>query len=325
MNKKKLISTKMKIFMTLLLIGSIALFSIAGVVLYNSGFKLNNYFNLKNPTLDYFNNHYVDYNKESFSTTSSLNGIENLNLDFNEYITSIETYEGEDIKVSVYPRNSNIQDISSPIIITPDNNTLTIKANTDTLSKVNNNDFEFLIQIPYSYSKNLNINLLSGDISLHNINLLNLTIKSTDSDITLDNLKSESATISVTNGNINTNNSTINKTSFDTVSGDIDLNNASGSVTLSSVNGDIDSTLTDSLTDLSINTTSGDVDLSIANNNNISVSFSSTTGEFEPNISDPSLNNLSIPKSGGSINFALGTGTSKIDVTTVTGDFALSY
>ena len=48
---KKLISTKMKVFMVFLLIASITCFTTAMVTLYNSNFKLSDYTNFDNRDL----------------------------------------------------------------------------------------------------------------------------------------------------------------------------------------------------------------------------------------------------------------------------------
>ncbi|GAB6168408.1 hypothetical protein JCM1393_08680 [Clostridium carnis] len=326
MARKKIISTKMKIFMLALFISSISCFIAGFIVLSNSGFTLSKYFD----TSDWFLG-FNSYNENpNFNYSQSLSDIKSLTLDFgnavssdenisinkHSYSTSIENYSGDTLNVLGFTNNSNIITNGEPFIVKKENNILKITFNKDIFT--NNFAVKFNIQIPQSYAGDLNITNTSGNVNLNNSSFTNLDIKSVNSDIQLDSIKSPKINLSTTNGNINTNFLTSNDLLLNTINGDANINNVSGVVKATAVNGDIFASLANPLSSFIANTTSGDVDISINDNKNLSVTYSTVNGDFTSNLAN---NNL--PEHNENISFSIGDGSSIINVKTVTGDFTI--
>lgn len=332
MAKQKLISTKMKVFMLCLFAGSIISFSAAGVLLYNSDFTLANYFDVNDWNLSFFSNSSRLQGHESYLTNQDLNEIENLSIDFNGYNVYFETYEGNTLDLYLYDnfnRRSNSRNVTSsntvesPFSISREGNKLTVKPNTNLLTELASH-YEFMIKIPYSYSKTLNINSSSGEMNLDNLKLSNINLKAINSTINLNSVSCESANISLTNGNIHGDSFSSKNLVASTVNGNLYFSPLSGEVKLTTVNGNIHSTITSYLTNLDINTTSGYVNLNIPDEGDFSFNYSTMNGEFLSELNNPNGSYLDIPtKVQGSTEFSTGNGTNKINVKTVSGNFKI--
>lgn len=329
MTKKKLISTKMKVFMLSLLLGSVIAFSFAGVVLYNSGFSFANYFNVAEWQLGLLS--HSDYNysfssDEKYSINQDLNGIEELNVDFNGYTVYFENYEGPNLALETSNRFLDLDENStdSPFEISYEGNKLTVKPNKSILSNVNEN-YLFIIKIPYSYNKNLNINSVCGSIKLDSSQLINLNINSINCDVMLSNLNCENATINITNGNIATNAFVSKVFNASTINGNIHSTPISGEIKLSTISGDIWALLTNSVTKLDASTTSGNIHFNLPVESNFTFNYSTINGEFYRDLNNVTSTIKEPSKSPeGNINFSIGTGENKIDVKTINGDLTLS-
>lgn len=318
MAKKKLISTKMKIFIACIFLGSILSFSAAGVLLYNSGFQLSNYFDFDNYDIGlFYNNRLNGY--EVYTANENLDGVENLTLDFNGYDTYIETYSGSTIELSIENLNGSNSEISNsnPFNISRDNGSLSIKPNTD----LNNDLFKhsnFIIKIPYSYAKNLNLNIISGNVSLTNLTLNDLSVKTINADVILNSTTCETSNISTTNGYIDANTFTSKILSLNTVDGNIYFSPLIGEVSLSTISGNASLTLSNSLTKLDVVSTSGEVELTLPSSPNFAVNFSTVSGDLYN-----SLNDSFASENQENINFNLGNGDNKLNIKTVSGNLSL--
>lgn len=327
MTNKKIISTKMKFFMSFLLVSSIICFSTAFIQLYYSNFKLSNYFNVNESILeDLFNKHSVNRTNtingdEIFSKTFNLNEIDNINIDFNGYTVFLKSYPGDTLSLYAYSNEGiQIQNNNDFISSNVDNKTLNLLPSSNLSSVVNNKkNIDFLIKIPYSYSNNLSANLFSGSIKLDNLTLKSLNLKSISSDISLSNITCETSNISNTNGNITTNTFRTKDLYLNTINGNISSTELSGKVMLSTVNGNVSALISPSLTNIDINTTSGEVYLSTPNDSNLSINYSTVNGDFYKNKD----NNKQLNKEN--VSLTLGDGSTKANIKTVSGNLNLSY
>lgn len=317
MAKNKLISTKMKIFMACIFLGSILSFSAAGILLYNSGFQLSNYFDFNNYDIGFFYDNELD-GYEISKSTESLDGVENLSLDFNGYDAYVQTYSGTSIELSMKTlNNSNIAINNDIFQVSRDNGVLSIKPNPNIDSNLLNQS-AFIIKIPYSYSKNLNLNLVSGNISLTNLTLNELNVKTIDADIILNSTTCETSNISTTNGYIDANSFTSKNLILNTIDGNVYVSPLIGEVSLSTISGTVSLELSNSLSKLDITSTSSEINLTLPSSPNFGVNFSTVSGILYNNIDD-SLNY----ESNESSNFNLGNGDNKLNIKTISGDVSL--
>lgn len=304
---KKLISTKMKIFMVFLLIASITCFTTSLVVLYRSDFKLSDYSNLNNNwSFGWRDNYYNNFNTTLLD--EPLTNIENLNIDFTGYKVTLEVYSGDNLIINSSDPSSSTE---KSLNISNTDGTLAISA-----SNISRN---LLLKIPSSYTNNLDFKYTDGSANLSDITLESLKIQSTNSDININNVTLSSANISTTNGDINLNNINSKDLSVNTSNGEIFSTNLKGNVNLSSTSGDIFASLTNEITNSKINTTNGDVELNLPIDNNFLIDFNTTNGELDDYLNSSKYN---IKNHNGNFKITIGTGVIPISVTTVNGDLS---
>lgn len=304
---KKLISTKMKIFMVFLLIASITCFTTSLVVLYRSDFKLSDYSNLNNNwSFGWRDNYYNNFNTTLLD--EPLTNIENLNIDFTGYKVTLEVYSGDNLIINSSDPSSSTE---KSLNISNTDGTLAISA-----SNISRN---LLLKIPSSYTNNLDFKYTDGSANLSDITLESLKIQSTNSDININNVTLSSANISTTNGDINLNNINSKDLSVNTSNGEIFSTNLKGNVNLSSTSGDIFASLTNEITNSKINTTNGDVELNLPIDNNFLIDFNTTNGELDDYLNSSKYN---IKNHNGNFKITIGTGVIPISVTTINGDLS---
>ena len=304
---KKLISTKMKIFMVFLLITSITCFTTSLVVLYRSDFKLSDYSILNNNwSFGWRDNYYNNFNTTLLD--EPLTNIENLNIDFTGYKVTLEVYSGDNLIINSSDPSSSTE---KSLNISNTDGTLAISA-----SNISRN---LLLKIPSSYTNNLDFKFTDGSANLSDITLESLKIQSTNSDINIDNVTLLSANVSTTNGDINLNNINSKDLSVNTSNGEIFSTNLKGNVNLSSTSGDIFASLTNEITNSKINTTNGDVELNLPIDNNFLIDFNTTNGELDDYLNSSKYN---IKNHNGNFKITIGTGVVPISVTTVNGDLS---
>ena len=304
---KKLISTKMKIFMVFLLITSITCFTTSLVVLYRSDFKLSDYSILNNNwSFGWRDNYYNNFNTTLLD--EPLTNIENLNIDFTGYKVTLEVYSGDNLIINSSDPSSSTE---KSLNISNTDGTLAISA-----SNISRN---LLLKIPSSYTNNLDFKYTDGSANLSDITLESLKIQSTNSDINIDNVTLLSANVSTTNGDINLNNINSKDLSVNTSNGEIFSTNLKGNVNLSSTSGDIFASLTNEITNSKINTTNGDVELDLPIDNNFLIDFNTTNGELDDYLDS---SNYDIKNHNGNFKITIGTGVVPISVTTVNGDLS---
>lgn len=326
MENKKIISSKMKIFMAFLLLSSIICFTTAFIQLYYSDFRVDNYFNIS----QYYNNA-IYWSKDSndlsgdevYSKSIDLKDIDNINIDFYNYPTVIQTYPGDSLSISIYSKhnpssaqNKQIELLANSV----DNKTLVVNPSQN-ISSINEyrNNISFLIKIPYSYSNNININTSNGNIELNNLSLKNLNIKTTNSDVSINNLTSEATNISTTNGSIVTNGLNAKNLILNTTDGSISSTDNFTNGTISTINGSIYTLISSSASNLNINSTSGSINLSIHKDSNLTLSYSTINGILYRESYEDDSDYLSTDNT-----LKFGNGNGKVNVKTVNGDLNLS-
>lgn len=314
---KKLISTKMKVFMSFLLITSITCFTSSMVVLYNSDFKLSDYTNW-----DFYwnNNTTSNYNNlTEIILDEHLGDVQNLNLDFNSNLN------GFDAIFQVHSGSNLIINASTNYSSNSSENLLTV-ANTDGSLNISSTNITeaVLIKIPSSYAKNLSINFRVGSLDLSGVNLETLAITSVSSDLNLINTTCNSANISTTDGNITLNNITSKDLSVDTINGEIYSTTLKGNINLKTISGNIFADLSNEVTNGNFNSTNGDISLSLANDNNFTVDYTTIDGEFDQSSASSlsTTGNYNITSNNRNSKIVMGTGAVPISITTINGDLS---
>lgn len=318
---KKLISTKMKIFMVFLLITSITCFTSSMVVLYNSNFKLSDYINWNswdhwNFGWDYNNYNYNDYTHTILD--ESLTDIQNLNLDFNGLDVIFQINSGNTLTVNGRINYEGYNSIDA-LNINRDNGTLTISPK--------NIHTSLLVKIPSSYTNNLSLKLTTGSVDLSDMTLQSLITQSVSSDLNLTNITCTTGNISTSNGNIVLNNFTSTDLSADTLHGEIYSTGLKGSVNLKTISGDIFSSLTNDVTGGKFNSTNGSINLDLPLDNNFLIDYNTVNGDFNTVNNDfephPStIGNYDITSTNRNSKISMGTGTIPISITTIDGDLS---
>lgn len=309
---KKLISTKMKVFMVFLLITSITCFTSSMVVLYNSDFKFSNYINWNSWNDWNIGWEYNNYNDYTHTISDEpLTDIQNLNLDFNGLDVIFQVHSGNTLTVNGGINYEGTNSIDA-LNINRENGTLTISPK--------NIHTSLLIKIPSSYTNNLSLNLTSGSVDLSDMTLQSLLIQSVRTDFNLTNITCTTGNISTSNGDIVLNNFASTDLSADTLNGEIYSTGLKGNINLKTISGDIFSSLTNDVTGGKFNSTHGDINLEILSDNNFLIDYSIVNGDFQPS-STLSLA-YDLTSSNHNATISMGSGAIPISVTTIDGDLS---
>ena len=261
---KKFISTKMKIFLLVLLILSIIFYASGCVVLVQSNYNI----------LDYSDE--IDFNLDSFK----------YNLDFkNNFLNFTNSYSSHNYdindNISEIDLNMNSQNIE---VVNTDNKLLNIKiksfssSNTElNLSQSNNkmtfsptvdipNSAEIILSVPLEVSEKITLKLTtsSGDINLNNYSSNTINASSANGDINLNNCNLNYLYSSSSSGDINMTyvNSHV-ETNVSSLSGTINGTGNFSVFTGSTSSGDINIDFENKLNNLFIRSISGDIGLCI--------------------------------------------------------------
>lgn len=279
---KKLISTKMKIFMSILLIGSITSFISAFVVLSNSGYKLSNYKDdfenfIYNIRYDNFNYH-RNFDNNSIVFESDCSQINSLNINLGNYDVDVETSYDTD-KLTVFAEYDF--DISSNNILL--SNLTNGSLNLTSFNGLNSNDVYYKIIIPATFKGELAISTANGYISLNNLNANNITVKSLNSDITLTNNVTDAITVSLTNGNIYSYHNSAKSIEINSINSEIAVEDKVKDIKVDNTNGDIVIIASEEIKNCNVNNVSGDVEFYSNVNRGFELAFETVSGEFENN------------------------------------------
>lgn len=306
---KKLISTKMKIFMAFLLIGSITFFTSSMVVLYRSDFKLSDYTNFGKWDLGWNNHHYYDYS--STFLDEPLTNIQNLNMDFTGYDVELEVHSGSNLIIN---GNPNFSSVDNSLNVTNVDGTLTILP-----SNISRN---ILIKLPSSYNNNLDFKFTDGYANLSNMTLKTLKFQGVNADLDINVVTLTSGNFSTTNGDITLKDISSNDLSANTLDGEIYSTNLKGNVNLTTIEGDIFAGLSNEINNSKINTTNGDVNLELPPDNNFLIDYNTVSGDFDQYSNSSNFNKYDIKRNNRNYKITIGTGTIPISITTVNGDLS---
>ena len=136
-------------------------------------------------------------------------------------------------------------------------------------------DDKIIINIPSSYDKEININTTSGDTKGINLINANLNINSVSGDIEISNINK--SVINTTSGDVNINKTT--DTTIKTVSGDIEIQSITEKLDIKTTSGDVEIDNITLIENSKIKTTSGDVEIDKINN--IYIDATTTSGKVD--------------------------------------------
>lgn len=300
--RQKLISTKMKIVLLILLLLSITLYASGCIVLVQSGYKISDYSaEIKNLT-HYDLEQYLDYNHFNFNSSSlsssheindNINGIE---MNFTVQDINVVSDSGKDLIVEIKSNHT----INEALPITENNNKLTISTNYDTPKSAS-----ILIRIPESYNKGgIKIITSSGNIQVSNLYLQSLNTSTASGDTYISNINSDYLNVSSSSGEINFSEIKNNlESKITSTSGDISGYGNLGILAGNSTSGSLDIKISDSLKDTSLSSTSGDITLSFPKDTGYKIDYNTLSGEYL-----------------GSDSLSSGDESSKITLQTLSGD-----
>lgn len=252
--------------------------------------------------------------------------IENLKLDFKSSNIKLILTDEEQIRVVQYVSNKNK---NKNILMSQRNgNTLEISENVKKgiyLFYWNNVNYD--IYLPKSYSKNLELIDVSGDVEVDELEMQNIKINLSSGDIKIaKNLKANEIDIVTISGDMNIQNISSEKVKIESTSGDIDIGKITGDIKLKTISGEI---LARKLSgNINLETTSGDIEINefmIYGNSTVN----SISGDIDIRFSEGSDCVINTKTVSGDIEFpngrnVLGTGNeNKIDIETVSGDIEL--
>lgn len=152
------------------------------------------------------------------------------------------------------------------------------------------------IYVPETYKGSLDINSVSGDISVVKTHGYNLNISSVSGDLDLRDLDYQFLKLNTT-------------------SGDIQMNNSKGELIISTISGDTKLENPNPSANMEINTTSGDIYFSLSKHANYTVDGTTTSGDFSSKVSMDIQEN-----SRNKFKAVIGSGKNSIKTNTVSGD-----
>lgn len=294
MKKKKFISKSMIVFIIVLAVIFITTYITSAILLINSNYSLTKYINNFNIYSDGFNISLFKYNineSNSYDLKDTLNSISISTYSVDIVVSSSPS---DKIEVNVSGKAKKDSSLNTLFNINNSNSSEFSISEKSNLSLVRN--LTLNISIPSKYNKKLCINSASSDISLSGLNLNEVNINNTS-------------------GDLNINNTSSSNTKINSTSGDINIGGNLGNMSINSTSGDIDLYL-DKLGDsINISSCSGDIDLSNTETN-YSLVFKTTSGDFYNETSQD------YNKSINTYTMTSGNKNSKINVSTISGDFS---
>lgn len=305
---KKLISTKMKIFLLVMFILSVIFYASGCIILIQSNYNLSDYsyeFNIHPSSLRYnldFTNNFLNFTNSYSSHDYELdNNISE--LDFNLNSQNIEVINNNNSILNI--KIKSFSSSNTELNLVNSNNKMTFSPTVDIPSSA-----DIIVSMPsYLSSKvTLKITTSSGDITINNLSTNTLNASSASGDINLRSTNLNYLYLSSSSGNMNISSSTTsNETNLTALSGSINGNGNFGALTGSTSSGDIKLTFKDNLNNTFLSSMSGDVNLHIPSFCGYEANFNTISG---------SLNN-------SENNMTNGDKSSKINVNTTSGDFDL--
>ncbi len=268
--------------------------------------------------------------KQVKNETISLENIDQIN--FNTKSSDVQVYVSNTKELRIVQYSAKKAKEKDLFTYKKEGSTLTIEDNHNyfCIGFCFNVDTRYEIYLPKTYTKNLNINEISGDITIEELDLsLNsLSLKTTSGDIEINNnVTANNLTIDTKSGEIKTNNIKSNKTDIQSISGDLYLESlVSKDIYLHTISGEVEVNKIEGK--LEIKTTSGDIEIdhfSIRNNSKIT----SISGDVDLNLSKDSHCNVIESSVSGDKHLPhnsslVGKGTYKLEINTTSGDIEVN-
>ena len=317
--KKKFMSTKIKITIISLLIAIIGCYSTSAIILYNSDYKLSNYWDFDFEFNFDFSNGifgFKNFNKSSGTLTLPYeDSLKDIKVETSSADTEIIFDDTQEIKVDISGNFRKSYDYKNALYeFKIDENTLKITAN-DKSSIVKN--LELKVHIPSKYKDNLIMYSSSGDIKLNNSSLNNINLQTSSGDIKANNkITCNEISINASSGEIEFSDLTSSVTNFTASSGDIDLKGTLGKLSLETSSGEIELyCLNDLENNSKLTSSSGDIKMNLRNINSYTINYSTSSGNLKCDYDYNKKDKHS---------YTIGNGASLIDITTSSGDLEIN-
>ncbi|MGL4773143.1 MAG: DUF4097 family beta strand repeat-containing protein [Clostridium sp.] len=312
--KKRIIPRGMKIFMAILLTIGIASYIGAGSVLYNSGYKLSNYYD-EIEDIIYWDG--FKYNYSNMVTTKLIEVLpenKTINISTNNSNIEVVGYEGTELKVELYG-NFKSQDLMEEYInLSTNNNIINVGINKEEFSR----EAIIKVYIPNNYKNDITMYSNNGLISVSNIEANNFTARTEQREIELRNIKSNNAVIETKYANINSDGVNFINSKVTSTSGNIDIDGMLGEGVVATRSGEIDLDLISVGKLLEIKSDSGNVNLDMSLGLSYIVNYSTNSGNMMCYDWDFSNNE------NGVRTFTQGNGENKILVNTQSGSLNIN-
>ncbi len=191
-------------------------------------------------------------------------------------------------------------------------------------SRTNSNSFSKLkldVLVPQSFSNNLEISSVSGDITTINdtLKIKNLSIENVSGDSSIKNFNCDDFSAENISGDIDIENVTALKTNFNSVSGDIKANNFKSNTNAISVSGSILLSILSLDAEYKLETVSGDIELFTPAGSEFVLKANTVSGEIE----SPDFALKIDKKTKRSMNGKTSNGTFELNMETVSGDISV--
>lgn len=202
-------------------------------------------------------------NDVDITKTVEIEKVENIYIDMISTNVKMIPEDRKDIKIHFY---GTMNEKVTPLNIEKEDNSIFIKEKKKNemvmnIGKGNRSDTNLDVYIPKEYSKNIDIEAVSGEIDFGKLQM-------------------EMANISTVSGDVEGEEINAKKATFKTVSGDIEIEASKGNLYAKSVSGDISIKVEDLKEDLAFKSTSGDVEIKFSKTIPFRLEASSTSGEI---------------------------------------------
>jgi lia operon protein LiaG len=137
------------------------------------------------------------------------------------------------------------------------------------------------VYIPENYKKSMDIETVSGGISIDKLEADSFRIHTTSGDLKINSIVASTTDFSSVSGTINIKELLSKSSGFETTSGDIKIEAITGDIKANSVSGSITAVYKAFNNEVKAETVSGDVDLSLPQASEFKVDFSTTSGELD--------------------------------------------
>lgn len=183
-----------------------------------------------------------------------------------------------------------------------------------------NLDTKLDVYIPETYRKSINIETVSGEISIDKLEADNFKVHTTSGDVNINSIVASVTDFSSVSGTINIKELFSKNNELKTTSGDIKVEKVTGDIRANSVSGSITALYKEFDNEIEARTVSGDVDLSLPQGSEFKVDFSTTSGELENDF--PLVITGKVDKRD--VKGIVGNGQKTIQIKTTSGDAAIN-